>query len=71
MRRQGRALEKEYLETRVLLREAEAALQASPQDAGLQEKVADLRNRQADLESRARLADDYPLEFALGAPPHG
>jgi hypothetical protein len=71
LRRQAQALEKEYLEIRVLLREAEAALRASPQDVQLQENVESLRKKQADLESQARFADDYPPEFALGAPPHG
>lgn len=71
LRRQAQALEKEYLEIRVLLREAEVALREAPQDACLKEKVNDLRKKQADLECRARFADDYPPEFALGAAPHG
>ncbi len=64
-------MEKQYLEIRILLREAEAALRASPEDGGLKEAVGNLRRRQAELESQARFADDYPPEFALGAPPHG
>jgi hypothetical protein len=71
LRRQTQALEKDYLEIRVLLRDAEAALREAPLDAQLKEKVDDLRKRQADLESQARFADDYPPEFAIGAPPHG
>jgi hypothetical protein len=71
LHRQGQALEKEYLEIRILLREAEIKLRESPQNDRLQETVEHLRKRQADLESRARFADDYPPEFALGAPPHG
>jgi hypothetical protein len=69
--RQTQALEKEYLEIRILLQEAEAARRVSPQDARLKEKIESLRKRQAELESQARFADDYPPEFALGAPPHG
>lgn len=68
---QAQALEEEYLQIRVLLQETEAALRQAPDDAGLQAKRDDLRKRQADLESRARFADDYPPEFALGAAPYG
>jgi hypothetical protein len=71
LRKQAQALEKEYLEIRVHLRDAEAALRESPQDVHLKGKVESLRQRQAELESRARFTDDYPPEFALGAPPHG
>lgn len=67
-----RGLEREYLEIRVLLREAEEALRADPDSAYLQAKVKYLRKRQLDLEKRGpRLAADHPLEISLFAPPHG
>ncbi len=56
LRRQTQALEKEYLQIRVLLRDAEVPLREAPPDAQLKEKVDDLRKRQADLESQARFA---------------
>lgn len=69
--RQSLVQEKEYLEIRIQLREAEAALREAPQEAQLKEKVDTLRKRQTDLEAQTRFADDYPPDFALGAPPHG
>ncbi len=51
----------------MFLRQAEVALQKSPQDVLLKERLEFLLKRQADLESRTRFADDYPPEFALGA----
>lgn len=71
LRREAPALEKEYLEIRVLVHKAEAAWRESPQDGRLKETVEQLRQRQADLEGQGRFGDDYPPEFALGAPPHG
>ncbi|OGP71609.1 MAG: hypothetical protein A2Y80_04150 [Deltaproteobacteria bacterium RBG_13_58_19] len=71
LRRQMQAWEKEYLEIRVLLWEAEIALREDQRNAGLKAKVDYLRQRQADLESKSRLAEDYPLEVALFASPHG
>ena len=67
-----RELEREYLEIRVLLRDAEQALKTDPDNAYLRAKVAYLAKRQRDLERRGpRLAADHPLEIALWAPPHG
>ena len=67
-----RLLEREYLEIRILLRDAEEDLRADLESEYLQAKVKYLQKRQKDLESQAaRLAADHPLEIALFAPPHG
>ena len=71
-RQEVRALEREYLEIRVLLRDAEEALSADPESEYLRAKVAYLTKRQKDLERQGpRFAADHPLEIALWAPPHG
>jgi hypothetical protein len=67
-----RLLEREYLEIRVLLRDAEADYRADPDSEYLKAKVKYLKKRLKDLESQAaRLAADHPLEISLFAPPHG
>ena len=67
-----RGLEREYLEIRVLLRDAEEDFRADPESEYLKAKVKYLKKRLADLESQGpRLAADHPLEIALWAPPHG
>jgi prefoldin subunit 5 len=67
-----RLLEREYLEIRVLLRDAEADYRADPNSEYLEAKVKYLKKRLKDLESKAaRLAADHPLEISLFAPPHG
>ncbi len=70
--REVRRVEQEYLEIRVLLRDAEAALKADPENEELQAKVKYLTKRLRGLEELApRLASDVPLEIALWGPPHG
>jgi hypothetical protein len=70
--REVRRLEGEYLEIRVLLRDAEAEFRADPASEYLEAKVNYLRKRLKDLESQGpRLAADHPLEISLWAPPHG
>jgi hypothetical protein len=67
-----RRLEREYLEIRVLLRDAEEDYRADPDSEYLEAKVKYLKKRLKGLESKgARLAADHPLEIALWAPPHG
>ena len=67
-----RRLEREYLEIRVLLRDAEEDYSKEPDSEYLKAKVKYLKKRQKDLESQAaRLAADHPLEISLFAPPHG
>ena len=70
--REVRRIEKEYLEIRVLLRDAEEDHRADPDSVYLEAKVKYLQKRLKDLESQGpRLASDHPLEIALWAPPHG
>ena len=67
-----RRLEREYLEIRVLLRDAEEDFRADPDSEYLDAKVKYLQKRLNHLESQSpRLAADHPLEIALWAPPHG
>jgi hypothetical protein len=67
-----RQLEREYLEIRILLRDAEEDFRADPDSEYLQAKVKYLQKRLKDLESQGpRLAADHPLEISLWAPPHG
>jgi len=67
-----RRLEREYLEIRVLLRDAEAEYRADPDSEYHKAKVKYLQKRLTHLGSQAaRLAADHPLEIALFAPPHG
>lgn len=71
-RKEVRRLEKEYLEIRVLLRDAKEAFRADPGSEYLHAKVTYLSKRLKDLEKKSpRLAADHPLEIALFAPPHG
>jgi len=72
LRRQTRPLEREYLELRILLRDATAALKTKAQDEYLQAKVKYLTKRCLDLEEKyPYLMAEFPLEVALFAPPHG
>lgn len=67
-----RLLEREYLEIRILLRDAEEDYRKEPDSEYLEAKVKYLQKRLKGLESQAaRLAADHPLEIALFAPPHG
>ena len=64
-------IEREYLELRVLLRDAETDLKSDPDSEYLNAKVTYLKKRVKGLEEKApRLAADYPLEIALYGPPH-
>ena len=65
-------LEKEYLEIRVALRDAEAALRDDTRNDRLQGTVEKLRERQAEMERGSRwISSDYPWEFLLWGVPHG
>ena len=67
-----RRIEREYLEIRILLRDAEADYRKEPESEYLEAKVKYLQKRLKGLESlAARIASDHPLEIALFAPPHG
>ncbi len=72
LRREVRDLEREYLEIRVLLQQAEEALRKSPQDAYLKARVDYYTRRRRGLEAKnPRFAADWPLEVTLFTPPHG
>lgn len=67
-----RRIEREYLEIRILLRNAEEDYRKNPDDEYLKAKVKYFKKRLKDLEGQAaRLASDHPLEISLFAPPHG
>ncbi len=72
LRREVKELEREYLEVRVLLQEAAAALRKQPDDAYLKARVAYYTRRCQGLEAKnPRFAADWPLEVTLFTPPHG
>jgi hypothetical protein len=72
LRRESRPLERDYLELRIPLRDAAAALKTSPQDEYLQVTVKYLAKRSQDLEEQnPYLVAEFPLEVALLAPPYG
>jgi polyhydroxyalkanoate synthesis regulator phasin len=72
LRREIKRFEKEYLDLRTLLRDAEAGLRCDSHNEYLRAKVKYLNKRIRDLENKSpRLADDHPLEISLFAPPHG
>jgi len=71
-RRQDQPLELEYLQRRIDLRAAEAALRDHPGDPEAEARVADMQKRLAALEQQAPwLTFDYPVEYLLWGPPHG
>jgi len=61
-RKEVQQVEKEYLELRVLLRDAEAALRADPEDGEMRVRVHHYRRRLEDLEKR------YPWLISGNAP---
>jgi phage-related minor tail protein len=72
LRREIKRLEKEYLDLRTLLRDAEAGLRSDSDNEHLRAKVKYLNKRIKDIEKKGpRLASDHPLEIALFSPPHG
>ena len=72
LRLEIKRLEKEYLELRTLLRDAEAGLRSDSDNEYLRAKVKYLNKRIKDIEKKGpRLADAHPLEISLFGPPHG
>jgi chromosome segregation ATPase len=70
-RKEAQALEKEHLELRQLLQEAEKNLQAEPENENFQAKVRYLTKRIKGLEEKAPwLASGLLLEYALWGVPH-
>ena len=72
LQKQIRAVEREYLELRVVLRDAQEKLRADPDSQEFQIKVQYLEKRLKDLEQKNPwLSWDTPTEVALFSPPHG
>jgi len=65
-------LEREYLEIRVALRDAQAALRDDPGNEDLKVQVENLNERREEMERKAPwISSDYPWEFFLWGVPHG
>jgi hypothetical protein len=65
-------VEREHLELRVLLRDAEAALRAEPEDGDMRVRVYYLKRRLKDLEGRHPwITSDKPPEIAFWVPMSG
>ena len=72
LQKQIRAVEREYLELRVVLRDAQEKLRADPDSQEFQIKVQYLEKRLKDLEQKNPwLSWDTPIEVALFSTPHG
>lgn len=70
-RQQAQALEKEHLETRTALKEAQAAQKADPENPSLKTRVTELEAKLADLDKRAPwISQGLPLEMLLWGVPH-
>jgi len=71
-RREVQHVEREYLELRTLLRDAEAALRADPENGDMRVRVHHYKRRMEDLESRFPwLVSGKAPEIAFWAPPAG
>jgi hypothetical protein len=70
--REHQHVEREYLELRILLRDAEAALRAEPEDGNTRVRVYYLKRRLEDLEERHPwIASGKPPEIAFWLPLSG
>ena len=71
-RKEAQHLEKEHLETRVALRDVEAALRADPENENLKARVEELKKRLGELDREAPwISSDVSVEIALWGVPHG
>jgi hypothetical protein len=71
-REEARPIEREYLELRKALRDAEEALRAEPGDEHRNARVDYLRRRLSELEKQAPwLTSETPPEILLWGVPHG
>ena len=72
LKKQVRIVEGEYLELRMVLQDAQKALNLDPHSEQIQVKVKYLEKRIKDLEEKNPwLSWDTPIEVALFSPPHG
>jgi hypothetical protein len=70
--REYQHVEREYLELRILLRDAEAALRAESEDDGMRLKAYYLRKRLEDIQARYPwIASGRPPEIAFWVPLSG
>ncbi len=71
-RREAQQVEKEHLEIRVALRDAETALRSAPGNEDLRDRVQQLKEKLEELEKRAPwISADVPVEILLWGVPHG
>jgi hypothetical protein len=71
-RKEVQHVEREYLELRTLLRDAEAALRADPENGDMRVRVHHYKRRMEDLENRFPwLVSGKAPEIAFWAPPAG
>jgi hypothetical protein len=71
-RQRALSLEQEHFETRLALRDAEAALRSDAANEYFQARVAELKERLADLDRRAPwISSEVPVEVLLWGVPHG
>jgi len=71
-RKEVQHVEREYLELRILLRDAEAALRADPEDGEKRVRVHHYKRRLEDLERlHPWISSGYAREIGLWAPPAG
>ncbi len=72
IKKQVRIVESEYLELRMVLRDAQKAHSSDPHSEQFQVKVKYLEKRIKNLEEKNPwLLWDTPIEVALFSPPHG
>ena len=70
--REYQHVEREYLELRILLRDAEAALRTEPEDGDMRVRVYYFKKRLEELEERYPwIASGKPPEIALWVPLSG
>jgi hypothetical protein len=70
--REYQHVEREYLELRILLRDAETALKAEPEDGDMRVRVYYLKKRLEELERRHPwITSGTPPEIAFWVPPAG
>ena len=71
-RQEGRGIEREHLEIRTALRDAEMALRTNPEDEYLKARAKYLRKRLEELDKQAPwISSDVPTEVLLWGVPHG
>jgi len=71
-RKEALPLEREHLETRVALRDAQAALRADPENENPKARMNLLEKRLEELERKAPwISSEVPWEVSLWGVPHG